>query len=349
MKPVAPRALALLAQRLEEPEGRTLAAWLDEEDQPAFRLLTDAGALVPATGPPLAVLCPYCALYDVAPERVASGLRGLCPECGYVPIDNASLQVWVPDVDWLLGRLRKALGMAARQDSQALVDPFLWKVGDAVDGRRRRRVLFARRLGEAQARGILRDALNAHVERDNGIIIGVASADRVGGDDLPLPYVHLAEMFRWRSGGLDLDESLWAWCLKPAHLRTHRVSSIFFDDYRTAIIDGVEYSFGSKQASFWEFMHAAEGSKRPKLAIMEYVGSEQPGPRELFRHNSQHMKAFQALVDSDNEGFYWLTRFVRVFLFRPGSPRLFDGSSLPKTAICKFPLGGPSGGPVADL
>lgn len=308
MKPVAPRALALLAQRLEAPEGRTSAAWLDDEDRPAFKLLVEAGALVPSGGPPPVVLCPRCALHDVAPEQTALGLRGLCPECGYVRIDNDVLQSWVPDVEWLLGRLRKALSMAARQDSRELVDQLVWKVGDWADGRRRWRVLFVRRLGETRVQGVLRDALSQHVERDNGIVIGPASARRAGWDGLSLPYVHLAELFRWRSGGLDLDESLWAWCLKPAHLRTHRASSVFFEDYRTAIIDGVEYTFGAKQARFWEYLHNAKGAKRHKTIIMKAVDSDQTNPRELFRHNADQLAAFDALVEWDDEGFYWLTR-----------------------------------------
>lgn len=309
MKPVASRALAFLAQQLEAPEGQAFAAWLDEDDKPAFRELTQAGALVPASGPPTVILCPGCAQYDVAPEFLGAGLRGLCPECGYVRLDNEVLQAWVPDVGWLLGRLRKALGMAARQDSQELVSQRVWKVGGAVEGRRRRRVLFARRLGEVRVQRVLRETLQRQVERDNGIVIGPTSVDRMDWGDLSLPYVSLAALFRWRSGGLELDESLWAWCLKPAHLRTHESSSIFFEDYRTAILDGVEYTFGPKQARFWEYLHLAKGAKRHKNQIMKVVESDQVNPRELFRHNPDQLAAFDALVAWDDEGFYWLTRW----------------------------------------
>jgi len=308
MTPVAPRALALLAQRLEAPTGRTSGAWLDEDDRPAFQVLIDAGAMVPAGGPPPAVLCPACALNDVAPEQTVSGLRGLCPECGYVPIDNDLLQSWVPDRTWLLGRLRRALGIAARQDSQVLVEDLIWKVGDWGKGRRHWRVLFVRRLGEGRTQGLLRDTLAAHVERDHSVVIGPVSVARAGLADLSLPYVHLAELFRWRSGALVLDESLWDWCLKPAHLRTHRASTVFFDDFRVALIDGVEYTFGSKQAKLWEYLYHAKGAKRQKGEIMKFVDSDQVNPRELFRHNREQLAAFDTLVDYDDEGFYWLTR-----------------------------------------
>lgn len=62
MKPVAPRALRLVAQRLEEFEGRVIEAWPDPEDRAVFRTLVDAGAFKLAKGPPPAVLCPGCAL-----------------------------------------------------------------------------------------------------------------------------------------------------------------------------------------------------------------------------------------------------------------------------------------------
>ena len=111
--------------------------------------------MAPAGGPSPVVFCPCCDRYDVKPERFKMGLRALCSECGYVPIDNSSLQSWVPSHDWLLGRMRQAVGIASRQDSTDLFERSIWKVGDMVEGRKRRRVLFARRLGDLRVRKAL--------------------------------------------------------------------------------------------------------------------------------------------------------------------------------------------------
>lgn len=237
-----------------------------------------------------------------------NGLRALCPECGYVKIDNSMLECWVPDTEWLLDRLRRALGIAGRQDSTEWTPGAIWKVGDWINGRSRRRIVFARRLGDPRIRTALLSLLSDHVERNQGVVITTTPAQRACCEHLSLPFVQLTELFRWRSGGLELDESLWAWCLKPAYLRNHDSSATFFEDYRTAIIDGVEYTFGSKQAKFWEYLHHAKGAKRHKNQIMKAVDSDQVNPLELFRHNPEQRTAYDVLVASDDEGFYWLTR-----------------------------------------
>lgn len=41
---------------------------------------------------------------------------------------------------------------------------------------------------------------------------------------------------------------------------------------------------------------------------MAHVESDQANPRELFRHNSKQVEAFDLLVDYDEEGFYWPRR-----------------------------------------
>jgi hypothetical protein len=74
--------------------------------------------------------------------------------------------------------------------------------------------------------------------------------------DLSLPFVHLAEIVHLRSGKLELDEERWAWCLKPAHLRSHADSSVFFENFRIAVVDGDEYQFSALQAAVLACLHA---------------------------------------------------------------------------------------------
>ncbi len=304
MSAIASRALGLLARLLEAPVGRSAQAWLDDDDQPALKALVDAGALK-QSGDVIPVMCPACERHEVAPQAAGKVLRALCPECGYVTIQNGSIQVMVPDADWLLMRMRQALGMDARQDSQPLVDSLLWKVGHRPEGKtRRRRILFARRLTDITTHKAVMTALGDRVERDNGIIVGTAPAQHYPFSHLSLTYIHLAELFRWRAGKLELDDGLLAWCLKPAHLRNHLRSSIFYEGFRTAIIDGEEFNFTATQAEFWELMHGLSGAKAHKTTIMANTESKQESPRELFRHNADQMRAYERLVEFDAEGFY---------------------------------------------
>ncbi len=306
MSAVAPRALRLLARLLEAPIGRMAQAWVEDDDQAALKALVDAGAMK-SCADVVPVMCPGCERHEVAPQKEGKSLRALCPECGYVPIANDSIQVAVPNVEWLLMRMRQALGMDARQDSQLLVENVLWKIGDRPEGKtRRRRFLFARRLTDATTHKAILAALGDRVERDNGIIVGTAPAQHYPFSHLSLTYVHITELFRWRAGKLELDDELLAWCLKPAHLRSHLRSAIFDEAFRTAIIDGEEFHFSATQAQFWVQLHGLGGAKAHKSTLMAYTKSDQVGPRELFRHNAEQMRAYERLVEHDDEGFYWM-------------------------------------------
>lgn len=309
MRPVAPRALALLVGILESSGGRLVEDALDPAERDAFRALCDSGALRSADDVPL-VLCPECGEHDVETRRIAGALHGLCPECGYVPITNASLKAWTADPEWLLGQLRVAFRMAARQASQVLVPGVVWKVGDVKQGRRPRRVLLARRLGEHATNAAFREALAEKIERDNAVIISTTPKSVAMVNDLSLSYVHIAEIVYLRSSKLELDEGRWAWCLKPPHLRGHDASPVFYENFRVAIIDGEEQTFTPLQAAVLSYLHAAKGQKCHKDSIMQDIDSPQKNPIELFRHNSRQMEAFGRVADWDEFGFYWLRPFV---------------------------------------
>jgi len=304
---VAPRALSLLVSLLETSSGRVVEDTLDTADRDAFEVLRETGALVVADDVPV-ILCPACGDQDVAPRRIAGVLQGLCPDCGYVPITNASLKAWAFDPSWLLGRLRMAFGIAARQDSVELVPGTLWKVGDHKTGKQAHRVLLARRLSEHAVHKAFREALLDKVERDSAVIISTTPKSAAMVSDVSLPFVHLAEIVHLRSGKLELDEERWAWCLKPAHLRSHADSSVFFENFRIAVVDGDEYQFSALQAAVLACLHAATGGKCFKDSIMVEVNSAQKNPVELFRHNARQFAGFNRLVDYDDYGFYWLKR-----------------------------------------
>lgn len=307
MRPVAPRALALLVSTLETSGGRIVEEVLDAADREAFRVLRDCEALKSAEDVPL-VLCPSCGEHDVEPRRIGGTLQGLCPECGYVSITNASLNAWAADPEWLLGRLRVAFGVASRQASEELVPGTLWKVGDHKEGRRSRRILLARRLADHANHKAFRDALLEKIERDNAVIIATTSKSAAMVSDISLPYVHLAEIVHFRSGKLELDEERWAWCLKPAHLRQHDASPVFFENFRIAVIDGEEYEFSALQAAVLAYLHAAKSRKCHKDSIMDDIDSSQKNPVELFRHKQRQMEGFQRIAGWDDHGFYWLRR-----------------------------------------
>ena len=307
MRPVAPRALSLLVSMLETSRGRVVEDMLDAADRDAFHVLRDGGALAVADDVP-AVMCPACGDHAVAPRKISGVLQGLCPECGFVEITNASLKAWAVDPEWLLGRLRMAFGIASRQDSEELVAGAMWKVGDYKVGRRSRRIVFARRLADQGIHDAFRNTLAEKIERDNAVIIGTTSRSAAMVSDISMPYIHLAEIVHLRSGKLELDQDRWNWCLKPAHLRKHDASPVFSENFRVAVIDGEEYEFSALQAAVLAYLYAAKAGKCFRESIMDEIDSTQKNPVEIFRHNPRQFEGFSRVAEWNEHGYYWLKR-----------------------------------------
>ncbi len=307
MRPVAPRALALLVSTLEASGGRIVEDTLDANERDAFKALQEWKAIKSADDVP-AVMCPSCGERDVEPKRIDGVLQGLCPECGYVQITNASLKSWEADQAWLLDRLRVAFGIASRQASEDIVPGTLWKVGDHKEGRRSRRILLARRLADHTTHKAFREALVDTAERDNAVIIGTTSRSAAMISDISLPYVHLAEIVHFRSGKLELDNERWAWCLKPAHLRQHDASPVFFENFRVAVVDGDQFEFSALQAAVLAYLYASKIGKCFKDSIMEGIDSAQKNPVELFRHKPRQFEGFSRVAEWNEHGYYWLKR-----------------------------------------
>lgn len=305
MNPVAPHAMSLLVALLETLDGRVVEDALDSADRDAFHALCDYGALSVAEDVP-AVMCPACGDHDVESRRIRGALQALCPSCGHVEITNASLKAWQVDEAWLLGRLRVAFGIGTRQASEALVAGAVWKVGDHKVGRRSHRILFTRHLANHDTHKAFRDALKEKIERDNAVIISSTSRPAAMVSDISMPFVHLAEIVHLRSGKLELDEERWAWCLKPAHLRQHDASPIFFENFRLAVIDGEEYEFSPLQAGVLAYLHATKAGKCFKDSIMAEINSTQKNPVELFRHKPRQLDGFSRLAEWNEHGYYWL-------------------------------------------
>lgn len=270
-------------------------------------MLRDCDAVVVGEDVP-AIMCPACGDHAVAPRKTAGVLQGLCQQCGYVEITNASLKAWAVDPEWLLERLRMAFGIASRQDSEELVAGAMWKVGDYKVGRRSRRIVFARRLADHVANKAFRNALSEKIERDNAVIIGTTSRSAAMVSDISMPYVHLAEIVHLRSRRFELDEERWKWCLKPGHLRQHDASPVFYENFRVAIIDGDEYEFSALQAAVLSYLHAVKGGKCFRESIMEDIHSSQKNPVELFRHNARQLEGFSRVAEWNDHGFYWMKR-----------------------------------------
>ena len=308
MSAVVALSYRLLCDLLEGPNATLACALLDSDDElDAVRHLLQIEAIDNGVGKTSAILCPSCGLYEVAVTRPRlGGLQALCPECGCVTISADQVDVARVKPEWVARRVAQSLKIDTRNLPQTVVDGFCWKIGDWDKSNKDvRKVIFARRLGEIDIAENVRRALDSVAERDQAILVTSTPRAR---SQLCWPdegYVHLPFAFNLRGSGLVLDEALFDWCLKPAHLRQRSTSGAFHSGYRGAYADGCEFTFSDTQAQFFEYLDTA-GGKRHKQDIMANIDTRQEEPRELFRKNHVQLEGFNLLVDSDGKGFFWL-------------------------------------------
>lgn len=301
-------AYGLLCDLLEGPNESLAASLLESDaDVKALHHLVEIEAAENCPGKASAVLCPSCGLHEVPVARSRiGGLQAQCAECGPVAVPAALVDVVRVRPEWVVKRLAQALRLDARQLPQPVVDGLCWKVGNwAKTPKDVRKVIFARRLADPEVAERIRRALDGAAERDHTILIASTPASR---SRLPWPdqgYIHLPFAFNLRGSGLVLDEALFDWCLKPAHLRNRSMRGVFHSGYRGAYVGGREFTFSDVQAQFFEYLDSA-GGKRHKQDIMANIDTRQEEPRELFRKNAEQLEGFNLLVDSDGKGFFWL-------------------------------------------
>lgn len=301
-------AYRLLCELLEGPNETLAAALLESDDErKALRHLQKIDALDTGAGKASAVLCPSCGLHEVAVNRSRSGrLHALCPECGHVLVPADQVDVVRVKPEWVARRIAQALKLDTRNLPQMLIEGLSWKLGDWTRGNKDvRKVIFARRLGESEIAERVRRMLDSVVERDQAILITSTIRAR---SQLAWPdegYVHLPYAFNLRGSGLVLDDALFDWRLKPAHLRKRTTGGAFHSGYRGAYADGREFTFSDTQAQFFEYLDGA-GGKRHKQDVMANIDTRQDEPRELFRKNPEQLEGFNLLVASDGKGFFWL-------------------------------------------
>ena len=308
MSAVVALSYRLLCDLLEGSNETLAGALLESDDErEALQHLLEIDAIDDGAGKASTILCPSCGLHEVAVTRPrAGGLQALCPECGSVTVSDDQVDVVRAKPAWVTRRIAQALKLDTRNLPQPVVDGLCWKIGDwARAGKGARKVIFARRLGEVDIAEHVRRTLDSIAPRDQAILITSTPRER---SQLAWPdegYVHLPFAFNLRGSGLVLDEALFDWCLKPAHLRERATGGAFHSGYRGAYVGGREFTFSDTQAQFFENLDIA-GGRRHKQDIMANINTRQEEPRELFRKNPDQLEGFNLLIDSDGKGFFWL-------------------------------------------
>jgi hypothetical protein len=261
------------------------------------------------------VLCPDCfESHDLSVESDGNEkYSGYCQEAGYVDVPAESLACHTLSFDWLLQQINMAIGLSLAELPEPIecIEQNLWFLGKQRIGQRPFNVYFTRRLRDSSVIKPVQDYLFRNQSDLPTFVITTSSVDSVIAA-LPKRVVllNLFEAMTFRNGRLILDESIFTLKLKGESFDvvTDGVSQYFSADFRSAMVDGIRYTFSKNQAAIMEKLIESDGSAH-KDALSAAANSNQ-SLKGLFRSKGQYHPAWDILIKPRGDGFYFCPLYL---------------------------------------
>jgi hypothetical protein len=308
-----------LVCRLFGHAGPTLEVGLSSAESDALSRLADVKVIKPAKLDARFVLCPYCELLRGAVVQGKSGLVCECPDCGPVPLDSSTTRAWVLDGDWLIRKLRGALGVPSQQAVVSVTDG-IWRVGTFE----RRSVILARSLDLARRQPMAVARASSRASNPPWLItpkpLRDVDADPLGGAVAWLP---LEERFALYGGNLHFIEP--GDIFKQDDDVTQAVNGPFSADFRCVHV--ADWPHGpimltEAHAAVFKALWHFRGLPQQAESIMNRADLESAKPIDVFKVKTQNkgdpryegpLHAYKALVDTDRRaGTYAMSCAVPV-------------------------------------
>jgi hypothetical protein len=267
-------------------------------------------------GEPLdTVLCPDCfETHDLAVESDGNGkYSGYCQESGYVDIPVESLDSYTLNFNWLLQQINMAIGLSLAElpTPKECIEQTLWFLGRQRIGQRPFNVYFTRRLHDSSMLKPVQEYLFRNQSDLPTFVITTSSVNSVMAA-LPKRVIllNLFEVMTFRNGRLILDESIFTLKLKGESFDviTDGAGQYFSADFRSAVVDGIRYTFSKNQAAVMEKLIESEGHAH-KDALSAAANSNQ-SLKGLFRSKGQYHPAWDILIKPRGNGFYYCPLYL---------------------------------------
>lgn len=297
-------AWALVCQFLGR-DGPTFESALSDAERGALVMLIGLKAIKPHKVDLRYMLCPYCQLLRGAVVRGDPGYVCQCPECGPVPADPADTRAWTLDVDWLIRKLRGALGVPSQQGTVSVADG-IWRVGSY----QRRPLILACSLDLALRQPSAVARANVRSINPPWLItpkpLRNVDSDPFGGAVVWLP---LEERFALYGGNVQFIEP--GTLFEPDDDATQAVNGPFSADFRWIYL--ADWSHGpiplsEAQAAVFKALWHFRGVPQSAERIMSKAGFNSDKPADIFKVKKQNKgnpryegphHAYRMLVDTD--------------------------------------------------
>jgi hypothetical protein len=261
------------------------------------------------------VMCPDCfETHDLAVESDGNGkYSGYCQEAGYVDVPREALSCYELSFDWLLQQINMAIGLSLAELPAPIegIEQNLWFLGRQRIEQRPFNVYFTRRLHDSSVTKPAQEYLFRNQSDLPTFVITTSSVDSVVAA-LPKRVIllNLFEVMTFRNGRLILDESIFTLKLKGESFDvvTDGVSQYFSADFRSAMVDGIRYTFSKNQAAIMEKLIESDGSAH-KDALSAAADSSQ-SPSGIFRSRGKYHPAWDVLIKPRGDGFYYCPLYL---------------------------------------
>lgn len=223
------------------------------------------------------------------------------PVSGWTPIENDDLLVYQIDFNWLLRGIAGALDISANVKPQVIIEGNAWFLGSAFLNKRKTPIIFARLVTNQNVSKTLCEYLQNRHTSDPALILtntaNVPSYFQLPGQNRIVPI----------ADALDFESTTLAF--KTLYLAGKMGGSVdetgFSKGYRTAFINGIQYSFTPLQAEVLEAMDRA-GHPIHKTEIMSLTSSQQESLTNVFRTGGKYHPAWNVIIKNDRRGNYWI-------------------------------------------
>lgn len=218
-------------------------------------------------------------------------------------INDLGLEVYKVSLQWLLKNILYALGINVQHKCLPILEQFIWNLGNLKLRDHCIHVLVARNLADNSVYLTLERYLLAQKSGQPILVISLAHLPPYF--MLPAPHIVLTVydlMIHDQSHALAFDIELILEKMGKLNRKAR-----FSDGYRSALINGIAYTFTKKQAEVIEELDKA-GKPMHQDEIMAIVTPDASCNRirAIFRTNGKMHPAWNLLIKHDHRGYYWL-------------------------------------------
>ncbi len=220
---------------------------------------------------------------------------------GWSEVDPLDITVYRVNADWIVQRVKTALGLSPTALHRVIMDDQIWELGDAWLNKAKHPIIFVAHVRKSAVFDRLQQFLREKHSKKPALVLAM---------DMQLPsllQVHGQSRIVLMQDAVILgsEEFVINTQLLAETMGGHVSQNGFSPGFRSLHVNGKTYSFSGTEASVLEVMDKA-GKPMHKSEILAQSESKQESMSGVFRKNGKYNPAWGEIIKNDKKGLYWL-------------------------------------------